>query len=367
MKILIMTGKFGMGHWSAANSLKDAMLRAVPGLEVSVVDLFDWAAPDCADAIYKGFNLLVNHGSGLYNIYYKATSLAHSGGGDGNLCTLALLDTVEKLIEAERPDGILATHPLCAQLISYYKKERDSALPLVTCITDMSVHPEWINPRTDCYMVGSAEVRDGLIERGVREDRILVTGIPVRPEFKLPPLRVEHEAKELLLMGGGLGLLPKGRKFYDGLNALPGVHTTIITGNNRKLYERLVGRWEHITVLGYTDQVRDHMLRADLMLSKPGGITLSEAIYTGLPILMPKPFLQQERNNAAFAVRRGIGRVAPKNSEECLDMIRTLLFDRRALQTMSHNMELLRAEWRENGPEQWLSRLAEAAKEGRCA
>ena len=61
MKILIMTGKFGMGHWSAANSLKDAMLRAVPGLEVSVVDLFDWAAPDCADAIYKGFSLLVTN------------------------------------------------------------------------------------------------------------------------------------------------------------------------------------------------------------------------------------------------------------------------------------------------------------------
>lgn len=366
MKVLIMTGKFGMGHWSAANALRDSMCRAVPGLEVSVVDLFDWAAPGCAGAIYTAFSLLVNHGSSLYNIYYKATGLARSGSGNGSLCTLALMEKVEELIDAEKPDCIVSTHPLCAQLISYYKKERLSALPLVTCITDMSVHPEWINPRTDCYLVGSSEVREGLIERGVDESRVVIAGIPVRPEFKLPPLRTPHEGRELLLMGGGLGMLPRGRKFYDGLDRMPGVHTTIITGNNQKLYNKLAGRWENITVLGFTGRVRDYMLQADLMLSKPGGITLSEAICSGLPILMPKPFLQQERNNAAFAVRRGIGRVAPKGGEECLDVIQNLLFDGNALESMSGNMARLRAELEENGLEERLARLAQNAK-GRCA
>ena len=366
MKILIMTGKFGMGHWSAASSLKDSMLRAIPGTEAEILDLFDWAAPGCADAIYKTFSLLVNHGSGLFNIYYKATAHTKSGDESASLCTLALLDKVEQLIAQRHPDAIVATHPLCAQVISFYKQERRSNVPLVTCITDMSIHPEWINPYTDCYLVGSAEVRQGLMEQGVAEENIVVTGIPVRQEFRQSVLRQPKETKELLLMGGGLGLLPRGRKFYDGLDALPGVHTTIITGNNRKLYDKLAGKWKNITVVGYTDRVRDYMVEADLMLSKPGGITLSEAVYTALPILMPKPFLQQERNNAAFAVRRGIGRVAPKNSEECLKVIAELLEDQEALDRMSRKMNELRAELEEHGLEERLAQLARE-RNGRCA
>jgi UDP-N-acetylglucosamine:LPS N-acetylglucosamine transferase len=109
------------------------------------------------------------------------------------------------------------------------------------------------------------------------------------------------------------------------------------------------------------------MLRADLMVSKPGGVTLSEAIYTGLPILMPKPFLQQERNNAAFAVRHGIGRVASQNSGECLAQIWSLLQDPSALAAMSSNMEALRGQWVRNGVEQWMLRLSELEQKGRCA
>ena len=71
MNILILTGKFGMGHWSASQSLRQRLLRAFPDARVEVEDFFAYAMPDASDALYKGFSLLVTLGSGLYNTYYK--------------------------------------------------------------------------------------------------------------------------------------------------------------------------------------------------------------------------------------------------------------------------------------------------------
>lgn len=227
-------------------------------------------------------------------------------------------------------------------MVSRWKGETGSALPLITCVTDLSSHSEWIHKYTDCYLVGSNDIRSRLAAKGVDRDIICVTGIPVRCEFKRPVRRRPGRERNLLIMGGGLGLLPKRDSFYEALDALPGVHTTIITGNNRKLYDRLAGKYAHIEVLGFTDRVYDYMARADLVLTKPGGITLFETIFSELPILAWEPFLQQERNNARFITRYQIGRIAAKEPEACVEAIRRLLYDDKALRRMGRNMRLLK-------------------------
>ena len=343
MNILILTGKFGMGHWSASQSLRLQLLNAFPQADVDVEDFFEYAMPDASEAIYKGFSLLVTHGSGLYNMYYKATENAQTKARPP--LEYLFQDRLAQLIWDRRPDVVIATHPLCAQLVSDYKAETGSTLPLVTCITDLSSHSEWINEETDCYLVGSPEIRDRLEEKGVERERIVVTGIPVKPQFKAGVHRGGTGGeRHLLIMGGGLGLLPKRDKFYDELNALPGVKTTIITGGNRKLYEKLVGRYENIEVVGFTDRVYDYMARADLMLSKPGGITLFETIFSELPILAWEPFLQQEINNARFITRYQIGRIAHKEPEECIEAIRRAIYDDAALERMGDNMRRLKGQ-----------------------
>ena len=236
---------------------------------------------------------------------------------------------------------------------------------MVTCVTDLTSHSEWIHRVTDCYLVGTEEIKERLAAKGVNRDIIYVTGIPVRAEFKLPVHRGDRQQRNLLIMGGGLGMMPKKDSFYEALDTLPGVHTTIITGRNQKLYDRLVDKYENIRVIGFTDRVYEYMAWADLVLTKPGGITMFESIFSELPILAWEPFLEQEKNNARFLVKRGLGRVAAKEPDECLTAIRELIYDDYTLADMSAKMHALKEKLEQESLTHILARLT--AGRGVCA
>ncbi len=350
MNILILTGKFGMGHWSAAQSLRQQLLGSHPAASVEVVDFPAYAMPNLSGVLYKFFNLMVTHGRHIFNLYYRITG---AGCSDARPAFEGMfLDRLAQLLRQRQADVVIATHPLCAQLVSRLKeKARESMqpdaadvrmldIPLITCVTDVSSHPEWINRNTDCYLVPSGEIRRSLTEKGVDPSLVCVTGIPVREEFRHLSHSSEGKVRELLIMGGGLGMLPGDTAFYDALNRIPYTHVTVITGRNRRLYRRLRGRWENIQVEGYISQVWNYMARADLIVSKPGGITLFEAIYARVPILTWPPTLQNERNNAKWMEEQGIGWVA--DSMNCAGEIRKILMDRERLSAAAYRMECLR-------------------------
>ena len=331
MEILILTGKFGMGHWSAALSIQEQLERE--GHQAQVVDFFAYALPETAPALYRGFNLLVTYGGGIYNLFHR---MKRNAEGEVPLAS-QFTRRLAGLLAVTRPDVVVSTHPVCSGVVARYKAERTSALPLVTCVTDITSHSEWIHPGTDRYLVAGEDVKTALVRNGVDAERVTVTGIPVRAQFS-SELRRMDGPRQLLIMGGGLGLMPRKDSFYEALNALPGVHTTILTGKNQKLYDRLAGKYENIEVVAFTDRVYEYMGRAHLMLSKPGGITTFEAIAAQLPMLAWEPFLEQERENARFLVAHGLGRVVPKDEEDCLAAIRACIHDDVLLERMSAAM-----------------------------
>lgn len=365
MNILILTGKFGMGHWSAAQSLRQQLQGSRPDAAVEVVDFPAYALPNLSGLLYKFFNFMVSHGRHIFNLYYRTTGKGHPDlrpPFEG-----AFLDRLMELLDRQHPDVVIATHPLCAQLVSRLKERAGEELhpldlPLITCVTDVSTHPEWINCNTDCYLVPSGEVRRSLVRSGVDPSLVCVTGIPVREEFRRLSHHREGKERELLIMGGGLGLLPKDPGFYEALNRIPHTHTTIITGHNRRLYKRLMGRWENISVEGYVGQVWDYMARADLIVSKPGGITLFEAIFARVPILTWPPTLQNERNNARWMEEKGIGWVA--DSDNCAGEIQEILLDRTRLSAAAYHMECLRRQLQADTLDQMMEAVA---GEGRIA
>ena len=331
MNILILTGRFGMGHLSAANALREQL--AQDGHRADVVDLFEYAQPKLAPAMYWWFNVLVTRGGVFYNLYHDLTA-NDPGEGRGDI----LLEGLDALLDEYAPDVVVSTHPVCSAAVARYKGEGPSELPLVTCVTDVTCHSEWIHAGTDCYLVAEEAVRQGFIAKGVDPRTIAVSGIPVSGRFR-PARRDGSQRRELLIMGGGLGLMPRRDSFYQALNALPGVHTTILTGRNEKLFHRLNGKYANIEAVPFTNEVEKYMARAHLMLSKPGGITCFEAIAARLPILAWQPFLKQEQENADFLVRRGMARIVAKEESACLSAIWETIYDDEALSSMERSMD----------------------------
>ena len=345
MKILIMTGKFGMGHFSAAHSLKKQVQKANPQAEVVILDLFEYVFPTCSDGVYQAFGLMVTHCSGAYNSYYNRME---KKGPDLRPAFLPyFLKKMKQLLGEEKPDAVLSTLPLCSQIMSWYKSRTGSRIPLITSITDISSHSEWINANTDCYLVPSRTVKSGLVKKGVDGRRICVYGIPVRPEFDEGEKSTAKNsgAKQILIMGGGLGILPENPGFYEELNACGHMKVTVITGKNKEIYNKLHGRYENIQVIGYTDEVYRYMQEADVVISKPGGITLFETIHSGTPILVFEPFLQQEINNTGFIIRNGIGIILKKNPEVCVREIDQIMKDDNLLNSMKRNVKQLKQQY----------------------
>ncbi|MEW8993955.1 glycosyltransferase [Clostridium sp.] len=343
MKILILTGKFGMGHYSVSKSLCEEIKSKYPNVSVVIKDVFDYALPTYSNTIYKAFNVMVNKGSIFYNQVYKITENRKY-----NMNPMFLryfLPKLDKLVKDVEPNIIISTLPFCSQIISRYKMKYNPSLPLITCITDISSHSEWINENTNCYLVGSNSLKKDLILKGVPENKIFINGIPVKEEFKKTITNNSSNEKQLLIMGGGLGLLPKSLEFYNQLNSLKNVKTTVITGNNTEIYNMLHDKYENINVLGYTDEVYKYMQQADLILSKPGGITLFESIFSETPLIAFKPFLQQEINNTSFILNNGIGKVLETSPDKCFDKIKKIIYDDKILNVLSNNIKNLKRQF----------------------
>lgn len=342
MKILVLMGKFGMGHASAAYSLAQRIEHVNPEAKIKVVDFLEYAVPDYSDKLYQAFGTVVTRRSRLYNYYY--ISQEKKGPDQKPAFLHYFVKKAGQLVAEEQPDVIFCTLPLCAQIISRYKIEQKNRLPLITCITDISSHSEWINSGTSIYLVPSQSVKNRLREKGVSDQQIFVFGIPVREEFDQQVKKVSKK-KKILIMGGGLGLLPKTPEFYERLNRENNLEITVITGKNKEMFHQLEGKYQHIHVVGYSDEVYRYMKEADVVISKPGGITLFESIHSETPLLVFEPFLQQEINNTGFIINHGIGMILKKDPQLCLFEISRIINDDRLLMQMKHNAQRLKQEY----------------------
>ena len=317
MNILILTGRFGMGHIKAAEAIREDLLDTSNDAKVSIVDFMDYMFPDVSHLVYRGFNFVVSRCSGVYNYFNKAAGKF----GDVPL-KRTLSKKIDTLIETYHADIIIAALPICGQYISTYKQMGRCDLPLYTYVTDITAHEEWIADGTDLYFVGDVSTKNALISKGVSAHKIMVTGIPVKKAFKAAGNSKEitkvlsgstkthkQQKKQVLIMGGGLGLLPGGNRILEIANKNTDFVTTLIAGKNSKLEKEAREKYQNIRVIGFTNKVHLFMKQADLIITKPGGITTFEAIAAHTPLYVIKPFLEQEKGNAQYIESHNIGRV----------------------------------------------------------
>lgn len=143
-------------------------------------------------------------------------------------------------------------------------------------------------------------------------------------------------------MGGGLGLIPDMDKTIASLAQIQDIHVTLLAGKNRKIFDKYNDKYSNMTVVGYTDEVYKYMEKAELIITKAGGITLFEAIHSHTPMYILYPFLSQEIGNAKFIERNGIGQVTWKKEEDATKSILHLLSTPEELEKMKENMEKIK-------------------------
>lgn len=329
MNILILTAKFGMGHYMASMSLKQELENK--NINVEVVDFFEIIFPNTKNLIYNSFNILVSKFSFIYNFFYKFSANTNKAPFKN-----IIRKRIDELIESKNINTIISTFPVCSKYMSSYKKVNPN-IKLYTYITDVDVNKEWVTENTDSYFVASYETKEQLLNYNISPHKIKVVGIPIKEEFK--DENVKKTPNEVLVMGGGLGLISNIENTLNSLIKNKDIHITFLAGKNQKLFNKYYRKYENLTVIGYTNEVHKYMKRAELIITKPGGITLFEAIHSKTPIYAIYPFLSQEIGNAKFIENNEIGRVVWDKEENITQDILKLLKEKIKLEDMRKNMQ----------------------------
>jgi processive 1,2-diacylglycerol beta-glucosyltransferase len=312
--VLILSASFGGGHNQVARALTQALQMQVRGMKIITVDYCDLLLPLLTRLTQFGYNQSIRHFPVGYALYYQATgNISPDSFWQRRLNRMGYSELI-MLVNRMQPRVIISTFPLPSGVLSEMKEAGDLNVPVVTVITDISVHSQWIHPHTDLYIVGSPEVAEGLEERGIPRRNIAATGIPILPAFmsEFQPEQVKQEMgfdpsdRLVLFMGGNDGLFGT-TQFHHVLRDLPpNVKTMVLTGSNHDLFEKLSSssaKHPNLRVSQYVDNVPGLMGAADLLVTKAGGITISEALAKGLPMVIYKPTPGHEEANANYLWR----------------------------------------------------------------
>ena len=351
-RVLILTASYGSGHNRVAAALahafraKGALPRVFDHFESFVSPVFNRAT----QALYLA---TLRRAPALWGAAYWLSD--HLPVWSPLLLGMNRLGMrrLARAIEADRPDLVVTVHPTPAGALSELKRRGFPCPPHATVFTDFVVHTQWIYPHVDWYCVPTEEIRIGLERRGVPSERIVVSGIPIAPEFSSPPhllrarklLQLDHEPFAVLLMAGAQGGLGRLGSALSALRALaPPVQITVVCGTDGMLADRLRGRWSEragVRILGYVQAIHLEMVAADLLITKAGAVTLAEAFALDLPVVCYGSLPGQEARNQRAIEMSGAALVArtPSGLRETVELLRS---DPRLLQKLKSNAAVLR-------------------------
>lgn len=333
-KILIVSASVGDGHTQAALAIKAALENRQPAA-VKVVDFMAGENSYLNTLVKEAYLKLIDIFPDMYDLLYRFSQMPLPGSKVQSLMSIAMKRSMLKLINAYRPDAVICTHPFPCGAAAYLKRTHQINLPLMGVITDYAIHRFWCYQETDLYFVATPELRHQLAGQGIALSRIHASGIPVAPQFS-HTLNQAHQAAfrqalgfsghqpVLLVMGGGLGLGDLAEAVL-AIDALPlPFNLVVVAGRNAALRRSLAAKargFAHPTkVLGYTRHIPELMSAADLLITKPGALTISEALARRLPQLLYQAIPGQEEENAAYVTKNGAALWSPS----CQDLAVTV-------------------------------------------
>ena len=316
-KILILYASAGAGHKKAAEAICNVAKSRSEQLEL--IDVVDFM-PSLFKRFYtKGYILLITRFIWLWTILYFLSDVPFLSLLNVNfrkfLNAMACRRFIKYLL-GQNPDVVISTQFLASEIVSYTKEKFHLKTRLMTVVTDFGVHNFWISSKTDVYCCAAESTKQLLIKKGIDEGRIKITGIPVDEKFTKPQnteyllseFKLKKDLFTVLIVTGGIGVGPI-EKIVELLKE--DVQLLVVCGYNSKLYNRLAQRrYENVRLFGFVDYIEKLMRISQLIVTKAGGLTVTESLVTGLPMIFFFLIPGQEMTNAKMIEARGAGIIA---------------------------------------------------------
>ncbi len=317
-KVMIFYAAYGGGHLSAARSIKENIETNYKDVNVKLVDCMEYVNKLVNKVTTKAYSEMAKKVPKTWGkVYWKSQSgpLAKISTTSNKVLSIKL----NKLLKDFDPDIIISTHPFATQMCAYLKKLGKLDAKIATVMTDYAPHDQWLvfNKYVDYYFVSHQGMKNKLNEKGIPKEKIFATGIPLSNKFLLKydksqileSFGLSPNRKTVLFFGGGefgLGKTQTLRIFQSFVECHENIQIVAISGKNQKMkenFENLVnelGKQEYVKILEFTDKIPQLMSISDLVVTKPGGLTTTESLASGLPIVVINPIPGQEEENAAY-------------------------------------------------------------------
>lgn len=343
-RVVILTASIGGGHNATSNAIKTYADAYRDDYDVVIIDVLEYIIPTFSKVVEKTYELNVKNFPEFYGWQYD---MNNSTDGKFAAKLLPFHSKLKDLITEYEPDIIISVHPISVSSIIRVREKYGFDYKVVVVVTDYDYHASWIHQDVDMFIVSSNFMKLKLIDDKIPDNRIQDTGIPTNHE--LSNRMDKHKARymlnlkdmnTILIMGGSFGAGNLVELVGAVLESSLEVQCVVITGNNKKVRKEMQklceGTKKDIIIEGYTEKISLYMDAADVLVTKPGGLTVTEALIKKLPLIITKPIPGQEEENATYLLNHGIG-VRLDKEEELHILIEDLLADK---VRMKHMIEL---------------------------
>lgn len=338
MKFLVLSCNTGGGHNSAARAVKEKMCSL--GHDCEIKDALAFGSKIFSSGVCNSYDKIVLHTPRAFGVGYRySKSIVYKGGKRKSAVYAVNMTYSKKLynfISQNNFDAVVCTHVFPAQAMTHIKHKYCLKVPIYVVATDYSFSPFYDELDVNRFFVSMKEVKHEYTERGIREEKIIPSGIPVSDRFTLPITKLEARRELCLdenaflcvIMSGSMGF----GNVYDLIDGilkknLSNYQILVIAGNNTKLRDGILDKYvyrNNISAIGFTDKVHLYMKACDLIITKPGGLSSTEAMVSNVPLLLTSPIPGCETENYDTLTRLGLA-YAGKSTERAVDIFEKVL------------------------------------------
>jgi processive 1,2-diacylglycerol beta-glucosyltransferase len=334
--IIFHISQFG-GHRRAADNIKEAFSFRDSNTKITTINGLRYFYPRGEKLIDFTYTAVIKYFPHLWGNIYDRDNVIKNLNPAQKLVNKIVFKKLQKLIDENNPNCFVATQAFPCGVVDF-KKKFGVKIPLIAVVTDYFPHRFWIHPQVDKYVVACEKAKDVLVKEGVKPDKIKILGIPISMKFTeshprkeiARRLKFKENLPTVLIMGGGWGLGPieKIAKELDELKE--NFQTIVVCGRNRRLFRKLARKKSKFNKplypFGYARFINKLMDFSDIIITKGGGITISESLAKGMAIILSRPIPGQEERNVEYLLGRKAV-IQADEVEEIADAVKSLIND----------------------------------------